>query len=443
MTITQSPRGSLPRTMRRLEIENRPSTNPKRSRGFFQPLPRGNFNARALLVVTGLMVTFGTIAIASASEGQSSASGGSPWSIMIHDVIYLGFGVFALYVMSRVRIDQLVRKAPLIMLSGLALLIAVKAVGLTANGGKRWLNLRVIDLQPSEMFKLFTVLFVAWLVQQHHDELNSWMQLAIWTLPVALGCSLILMEPDIGTMSVVAIIAFVMLGVAGLSPRLMAMIVALGVASFYGYMKFNPYSYARFFSFLHPNSDLQGNGYQLLQSKIGLGAGGLSGLGLGHSREKWGLLPNPHTDFIFTVIGEELGIIGTIFVIALFVAFLFAAVRIAQKCTNDVYRLIAMGIATWITLEAVINIASVVGWWAVTGIPLPFFSYGGTALISELAAVGLLYNIAHDQSHSPDVSLQEYVRTDFHAVMDTRSSARSRSRSNVRSYPPTRHARRR
>ena len=154
-------------------------------------------------------------------------------------------------------------------------------------------------------------------------------------------------------------------------------------------------------------------------------------------------MPNPHTDFIFTVIGEELGIIGTIFVIALFVAFLFAAVRIAQKCTNDVYRLIAMGIATWITLEAVINIASVVGWWAVTGIPLPFFSYGGTALITELAAVGLLYNIAHDQSSSPDVSLQEYVRTDFRAVMDTRSSTRSRSRSNARSYAPTRHARRR
>jgi cell division protein FtsW len=443
MTITQSPRGSMRRSVRGIEIEHRPPSNPKRSRGLFQPLPRGNFNARALLVVTALMVTFGTIAVASASEGQSAASGGSPWSIMIHDVIYLGFGVFALYVMSRIRIDQLVRKAPLIMLGGLTLLVAVKAVGLTANGGKRWLNLRVIDLQPSEMFKLFTVLFVAWLVEQHHDELNNWMQLAIWTLPVALGCALILMEPDIGTMSVVAIIAFVMLGVAGLSPKLMALIMALGVVGLYGYMKFNPYSYARFFSFLHPNGDLQGNGYQLLQSKIGLGAGGLSGLGLGHSREKWGLLPNPHTDFIFTVIGEELGIIGTLFVIALFVAFLFTAVRIAQKCTNDVYRLIAMGIATWITLEAIINIASVVGWWAVTGIPLPFFSYGGTALITELAAVGLLYNIAHDQSRSPDVSLEEYVRSDFRAVLDTRALTRSRSRSNARSYPSTRPARRR
>jgi cell division protein FtsW len=246
------------------------------------------------------------------------------------------------------------------------------------------------------------------------------------------------MEPDIGTMSVVAVIGFVMLGIAGLSPRLMALITALGLVGFYGYMKFNPYSYARFFSFLHPNSDLQGNGYQLLQSKIGLGAGGLSGLGLGHSREKWGLLPNPHTDFIFTVIGEEMGLIGTLFVIALFVAFLFACVRIAQKCSNDVYRLIAMGIAAWISLEAIINIASVVGWWAVTGIPLPFFSYGGTALITELAAVGLLYNIAHDQSRSPDVSLLEYVRTDFRSAMERSAPVRLGSRSKPRSNPTAR-----
>jgi cell division protein FtsW len=268
------------------------------------------------------------------------------------------------------------------------------------------------------------------------------MQLAIWTLPVTIGCALILIEPDIGTMSVVAIIAFVMLAVAGLSPKLMAMIMGIGVAGFVGYMKLQPYSYARFFSFLHPNSNLRGNGYQLLQSKIGLGAGGLSGLGLGHSREKWGLLPNPHTDFIFTIIGEELGIIGTLFVIALFVAFLFASVRIAQKCTNDVYRFIAMGIATWITLEAIINIASVVGWWAVTGIPLPFFSYGGTALITELAAVGLLYNIAHDQSRSEDVSIQELVRTDFRTAMETRATTRSTSRSNSRYLRSTQRSRR-
>jgi cell division protein FtsW len=442
MTLTQSPRTAQRQPVRAHEEDPRVVPQQRR-RGLLQPLPRGNLNGRMLLIVTALLVTVGTIAVASASEGQSAASGGSPWSIMIHDLIYLGFGLFALYVMARIRIQQLVRKAPLFILGGLGLLVAVKLVGLTANGGKRWLNLRVIDLQPSEIFKLCVVLFIAWLVQLHHDELNHWMQLAIWTLPVTLGCAFILMEPDIGTMSVVAIIAFVMLAVAGLSPRLMAAIVSIGVVGFYVYMKSSPYSYARFFSFLHPNSDLQGNGYQLLQSKIGLGAGGLSGLGLGHSREKWGLLPNPHTDFIFTIIGEELGIIGTLFVISLFVAFLFASVRIAQKCTNDVYRLIAMGIATWITLEAIINIASVVGWWAVTGIPLPFFSYGGTALITELAAVGLLYNIAHDESRSHDVTIQESVRSDFRTAMETRKPRSSNGRYDSRSPQLSRGSHRR
>ena len=144
----------------------------------------------------------------------------------------------------------------------------------------------------------------------------------------------------------------------------------------------------------------------MLQSKIGLGAGGLTGLGLGNSREKFGLLPNPHTDFIFTIVGEELGLIGSLVVIGLFIWFLLVATRIAKQCTNEVYRLLVVGVTTWIVLEAIINIASVVGGWAVTGIPLPFFSYGGTALITELAAVGLLYNIAHDTSHSGEVEIR-------------------------------------
>ena len=378
----------------------------ERPRALLQPMPRGEADGRVLLLITALLVTFGTIAVASASEGQSSANGGSTWSIMIHDIVYLGFGVFALYVMARLRLDRLVRSAPAVIMGAFGLLLAVKAVGYSANGGKRWLNLHVLFLQPSEIFKLATVIFLAWVVQQHHDSLGDWKQLALWTSPVLGGIGLIVIEPDIGTSSVVAAIALSILAVAGLSRRLLTRIALLGLIGFAGYMAYKPYSARRFFSFLHPNKDVLGAGYQLWQSRIGLGAGGVGGLGLGHSREKWGLLPNPHTDFIFTIIGEELGLIGTLLVIGLFVAFLFASMHIARRCTNDVYRLMAVGIATWITLEAVINIASVVGWWAVTGIPLPFFSYGGTALITELAAVGLLYNIAHDRSHVGDITIR-------------------------------------
>ncbi|HUX03624.1 MAG TPA: putative peptidoglycan glycosyltransferase FtsW [Acidimicrobiales bacterium] len=410
-----------------------PAVRPAR---YFQSLPRGDANARVLLLVTALLVAFGTVAVASASEGQAAANGGSTWSIMVHDLVYLVLGLFVLYGVARVRIDQLVRKAPLAMTTGLALLVAVKVVGVTANGGKRWLNFHVINLQPSELFKFCTVLFVAWIVQHHHNELNHWKQLALWSAPVTIGAGLVVLEPDIGTSSVVLAIAFVMLAVAGLSRRLLVRIAVFGIAVFGGYMAYKPYSAQRFFSFLHPNQDLLGSGYQLLQSKIGLGAGGLTGLGLGHSREKWGLLPNPHTDFIFTIIGEELGLIGTLCVLGLFLWFMFVALRIAQRASNRVYQLIAVGITSWIMLEAIINIASVVGWWAVTGIPLPFFSYGGTALITELAAVGLLYNIAHDTSRSGDVTIREHVVSTYRDVLGARTTVELNAR--TRRAAPTR-----
>ena len=387
-------------------------------RGLFQAVPRGNSTGRLLIIITTALVIFGTIFVASASEGQSAANGGTAFSIMVHDVAYLCIGVFAFYLATRVRLERLVRAAPLLVCVGLVLLLAVKAVGVTTNGGKRWLNLHLINLQPSELFKLFTILFIAWLVQHHHDELNNWKQLAMWTLPVWLGCGLIVLEPDIGTASVVLAIGVSMLAIAGLSRRLLGRVVVLTVVAVGAYLLLKPYSAKRFFSFLHPNTDVLGSGYQLLQSRIGLGAGGWTGLGLGHGREKWGLLPNPHTDFIFAIIGEELGLVGTVAVLALFVAFLMVSVRIAQQCSNQVYRLVAVGITTWIAMEALINISSVVGWWAVTGVPLPFFSYGGTALITELAAVGLLYNIAHDRSRTGDVTIREYQLTNFRETLE-------------------------
>lgn len=405
--------------------------------GLFQAFPRGNVQGRALLVVTALLVAFGTVAVASASEGQSAANGASSFSIMVHDLAYLCLGLFGFYLAARVRLARLVRRAPQLIGLGLLLLLAVMTVGVSSNGGKRWLNLHLIFLQPSELFKLFTVLFLAWLVEQHHDELNNWRQLVGWTLPITLGVGLILLEPDIGTSSVVLIIAVAMLAVAGLSRQLLTRVVILGGLAMAGYMLLKPYSARRFFSFLHPNSDPQGAGYQLLQSRIGLGSGGVTGLGLGQSRAKWGLLPNPHTDFIFTIIGEELGLIGALAVLGLFVAFLFASLAIARRCSNQVYRLVAVGIATWITVESLINVSSVVGWWAVTGIPLPFFSYGGTALISELAAVGLLYNIAHDQSRSGDVTMREYRLTSFRETID-----RPRPRVSSHHYVPPRPTRR-
>ncbi len=183
------------------------------------PLPadaaRGSRRRARWSVVTSALVIFGTIFVASASEGQSAADGGTAFSITIHDIAYLILGVFAFYLAARTRLERLVRARPLLMGVGILLLLAVKAVGVEANGGKRWLNLHVINLQPSEIFKLCTVVFIAWLVLHHHDELNDWKQLVVRTLPIWLGCGLIVLEPDLGTASVVLVIAVAMLAVAG------------------------------------------------------------------------------------------------------------------------------------------------------------------------------------------------------------------------------------
>ena len=362
----------------------------------FHPWPAGESASRSLLLVTGIMVAFGTLMVASASEGQASLSGGSPWTISIHDVAYVAVGILALVAGARISLDVVIRLAPSIMTVTLVLLAAVKVAGVSVNGGKRWLNLHVLYLQPSEIFKLATIVFVAWLASTRPEAMALPSLLARAMVPVVVGVGLIVWEPDLGTASVVVAIALVLLAVAGLAWRYLARIAAVGVLGFFAMLIIKPYAFQRMFSFLHSSQNLQGAGYQLLQSKIGLGAGGLTGLGFGHSREKWGLLPNPHTDFIFAILGEELGLIGTLVVIVLFVWFLMSAIRIAQRASSPAYHLLAVGIGVWIVLEAVINIASVVGLWAVTGVPLPFFSYGGTALITELAAVGLLYNVGHD-----------------------------------------------
>lgn len=389
-------------------------------RGLFGAFPRGNPLGRALVVTTTLLVAFGTVMVASSSEGLGASGGGSMWYIMSRDLAYLVIGFFLFLLMAKVRIDRLLSMSRMFILLGLVMLFVVWVKGVSANGGRRWLNLGVILLQPSELFKLATVLFVAAVVQAHHDQIGHWKVLAVRFSPVLAGLGLVIIEPDIGTTSVIAMIAVVMLAMAGLSGQMLARVGLLGLVAVGGYASVKLYALTRLLSFLSPNSNLANGGYQLWQSKIGLGAGGLYGLGLGHSREKWGYLPNPHTDFIFSIVGEELGLVGTLSVIALFVVFLYFATRIAQACTNDVYRLLVVGITTWIIFEALVNIASVVGFWAVTGIPLPFFSYGGTALLTELAAVGLLYNIANDSSRSRDVTIQAYPMATLREMVASR-----------------------
>lgn len=376
-----------------------------RLRSFFSNTEATSRSGRALAIVTVLMVAFGMISVASAGEGQSMSGSGTLLVLLFHELAYVVLGAVAFLVASRINIDALLRLAQSLMYLSLALLIGVLAVGRTVSGGQRWISLGGIVFQPSELFKLTLILYVCSLLATYHRHIRDWVQLAMRLAPVVVGLGLVVLEHDIGTTGVLAFILMSVLIVANL-PRVLvvrASLVAVGALMIYTKLSSN--AWYRLTAFLHPREYLNTFNYQLLQSRIALGSGGLTGLGLGHSHAKWGLLPNPQTDFVYSIIGEEWGFIGSLCVIGLFVAFIGFGLQIARTTRSDVRRVMAMGIIAWFGFEAIVNIASVVGLMPVIGVPLPLFSYGGTALIVQLAAVGLLFNIANDPKRSEPASL--------------------------------------
>jgi cell division protein FtsW len=250
--------------------------------------------------------------------------------------------------------------------------------------------------------KMALVIFVADLLARRADRVHeARMVVAPVVAILVVSGLLILKQPDMGTVLVLVCIGFGMLLVGGVPLRPMAKVVGVtGVLAFLVGVA-DPYRRDRILSFVHPFAHSQGSGYQVVQSLVGLGSGGFFGLGLGAGHEKWGLLPNPHTDFIFSVIGEETGLIGSLVVIGLFFAFAWVSLKIAAKTQDRFEGLIAVGIMCWILSQAVINIGAVIGLLPVTGIPLPFISFGGSSLVINMAAAGLLANVARRAEMAP------------------------------------------
>ncbi|MBV8262194.1 MAG: cell division protein FtsW, partial [Candidatus Eremiobacteraeota bacterium] len=206
--------------------------------------------------------------------------------------------------------------------------------------------------------------------------------------------ALVMRQPDLGTASIYLLTAFVMLFAAGARPEQLLIEAAVAVPAMLGFIYASPYRRERFLAFLHPWRDPQGTGYHIIQSLYALGSGGIVGLGLGQSRQKFGYLPAQHTDFIFSIIGEELGFIGAVTVLVLFLAFAYRGIRIAMRADDRFGFYLATGITASIALQALINIGVVTSSWPVTGVPLPFISYGGTSLVITLFSVGLLASVS-------------------------------------------------
>ena len=350
-----------------------------------------------LLGATAALVSVGLVMVLSASSVQAYEDYGSSFLFFLRQAAYAGVGAAGLWVASRMRYGAWRHLCLpfLAVTAGLLVLVLIPGVGRVAGGSARWIELGPVTIQPSEPAKLAVIAFAAALLAGRWQRLADPRQLALPLVPVVGSiCVLILLQPDMGTAVIVVGTVGALAFAAG--ARLKHMFVAtLGLVTLgFGLIFIEGYRWARFLSFSDPWQDPQGSGYQAIQSLTALGSGGLFGLGLGAGRQKWDYLPNAHTDFIFSIIGEELGLIGALLVLALFGLLVYAGARVALHAPDTFGRLLAAGITGWFAVQALTNLGAVTGLLPITGVPLPFVSFGGSALVFSLVAVGILISIS-------------------------------------------------
>jgi cell division protein FtsW len=370
-----------------------------------QPLlqrPLASYNL--LLGVTLLLLSLGLVMVFSASSVRSYDTYGSSFSIALRQGIYIAIGLPIMFAASRVplRFWRMAGYPLLLVAVFLLVLVLVPGVGTGVDGAVRWIALPGgFNLQPSEFAKLAIVLWGSDLLVRKKKLLGDWKHLFIPLIPVSvLLLMLIMLEPDLGTTLATTSVLVALLWTVGTPVRWFAPFVATIVTLAGVLAVAEPYRFKRLVSFIDPCSPehrLEG-GYQACQGLLALSSGGVFGRGLGASREKWsGGLPNAHTDYVFGIIGEELGLLGTFTVLILFGVLAYTGVRIAQRASDPFIRLAASGVTAWLSIQAFINLGAVVGVLPITGIPLPFVSFGGSALLTTLLAVGMLLSFARQE----------------------------------------------
>jgi len=363
-------------------------------------MPRNLQSDWQLFGVTVALCLTGAVLVFSASAMTAREQYGNPYMSLIRQLVWLAIGCAGmLWLMNS---DYRKLREPRMIFSALAVsIILLMAVLLLdrSHATHRWVRLGPASLQPSEFAKLAIILFLAWFLDRGKISRRYDVNDAVHTLipamaPVLLVAVLVLLGKDLGTAAMIVSVAAVMLFIAGLSWKYL-MYGAIAAAPFYYlFVERVPYRYARVIGFLHPEADPRGQGFQLMQSLIAVGSGGLTGVGLMESKQKLFYLPEAHTDFIFAVLGEELGFIGAIALLVLFGWLAWRGIRTARGAPDEFGRLLALGITTLIVGQALINLSVVLGLMPTKGIPLPFVSYGGSSLLVMMLASGVLLNIS-------------------------------------------------
>jgi cell division protein FtsW len=355
---------------------------------------RRELDSRLLIMVTLALVAFGLVMVYSATSAAAAVGGKDPSYYLKRQGIYAALGIGLMILAQRWDYRRLKALAPMLVLSSLFLLVAVLAIGPPVNGARRWISLGPAAFQPSELAKLALAVWAS----AHFARRQPPRTLKELGRPVGLLVGifglLLVAEPDMGTTIALGIMLVGILAVCGTPGRVLGTAVALVSAAGLTTIWMRPYSRARFFAFLHPARDAAGTGYQILQAEIGMGSGHIFGVGLGQGVQKIFYLPEAHTDMMLANIGEELGLVGVSAVIGAYALFAFAGLDIAVRCRDPFGKRLAAGLTVLVCGQAAVNILAVMGAAPLTGIPLPFLSYGGSSLIVLLAGVGILLNIA-------------------------------------------------
>ena len=358
-----------------------------------------------LIVILFLLIILSTLILSSVSAVFSQEKYGYPTYFLFHQIAYgLAIGIFLGFLAYKLPLSFFRKAAFVLFIANLIMLglVFIPKFGLQSGGASRWVGVGTMSFQPAEFLKVNFILYLAaWLASL--TELSSSRQKKAKKHNIILGAFFVIMailsfflilQPNVGTLGILFGIALLMYFAAGTPLWHIIFMVASGVATILVLIKIKPYIFSRFLVFLNPEIDPLGIGYQLKQSLIAVGSGGILGLGLGFSRQKFGFVPQSIGDSIFAIFAEEAGFIGASILIILFLALLWRGLAIAKRSPDKFSQLVALGITSWITIQAFVNIGVTIGILPLTGVPLPFVSYGGSHIIAELIGIGILLNIS-------------------------------------------------
>lgn len=351
----------------------------------------------AIFVTTLILIGIGVVMIYSASSIPMWQKTGESEGLLKKQALYILFGFLAMFVAMSLDYHALKRWAkPLLALSVIPLvLVILPGISHEAGGAKRWLRLLGFNFQPSEFVKITLIIYLADFIQRKHQELkNFWQGFVPPVMMLGAVTLLVLLQPDLGTAISFVVIVFSMLYIAGVRPRHIIASFLSALPLLYVLVFSVPYRRARILAFLNPWLDPKGSGFQIIQSQIALGTGGLWGAGLGQGRQKLFYLPAAHTDFIFSIIGEELGLIGASFVVLLFIFLIGSMARVIYRIQDLFGKMICVGVFAIVSFSAMVNIGVSIGSLPTKGLPLPFISYGGSSLIFNMVAMGLFLNVS-------------------------------------------------